>query len=126
MTLHNKIVELVEQEVNERVSTLLGEYAENISRKHAISLDILLRDLPSIANVSLCKGTKSNGQRCLFKANESGYCKHHTIQGEKLRHRSLSSSNLHTHGPEKMYVPGCPGCENSKGLIDLGSVLSNE
>ena len=126
MTLHNKIVDLVEQEVNERVSTLLGEYAEIVSRKHAISLDMLLRDLPSIANVSLCKGTKSNGQRCLFKGSETGYCKHHTIQGEKLRHRSLSSSNLHTHGPEKMYVRGCPGCENSKGLIDLGSVLSNE
>jgi hypothetical protein len=25
-----------------------------------------------------------------------------------------------------MFVRGCPGCENSKGLIDLGSVLNNE
>jgi hypothetical protein len=25
-----------------------------------------------------------------------------------------------------MFVRGCPGCENSKGLIDLGSVFSNE
>ena len=126
MTLHTKIVDLVEQEVNERVSVLLGEYAETISKKHAISLDILLRDLPHIANVSLCKGTKSNGQRCLFKGGGSGYCKHHTVQGEKIRHRSVSCSNLHNHGPEKMYVRGCRGCEKSKELIDLGSLFSNE
>jgi hypothetical protein len=25
-----------------------------------------------------------------------------------------------------MFVRGCPGCENSKGLIDLGYVLNNE
>lgn len=126
MMLHNKIIDLIEQEVNERVSTLLGEYAETISKKHAVPLDILLRDLPAIANVSLCKGTKSNGQRCLFKASDTGYCRHHTTQGKKLEVRTLSSSNLHNHGPEKMYVKGCPGCENSKQLIDLGSVFSNE
>jgi hypothetical protein len=126
MMLHDKIAELIEQEVSERVSTLLGEYAETISRKHAIPLNILLRDLPSVANVSLCKGIKSNGQRCVFKGSGDGYCRHHKSQGDKIRVRSLSSSNLHTHGPEKMFVRGCPGCENSKGLIDLGYVLNNE
>lgn len=126
MTLHTKLFDMFEEEVNERVSTLLGEYAETISRKHAVPLDILLRDLPVVAKVSLCKGTKSNGQRCLFRASDSGYCRHHTTQGNKIKMRSLSSSNLHTHGPEKMYVRGCPGCENSKQLIDLGHVLGNE
>jgi hypothetical protein len=124
--LQDKITELIEQEVGERVGNLLGEYAETISKKHAVPLNLLLRDLPSIATVSLCKGIKSNGQRCLFKGTENGYCRHHKSQGEKIRVRSLSSSNLHTHGPEKMFVRGCPGCENSKGLIDLGSVFSNE
>ena len=62
MTLHTKLFDMFEEEVNERVSTLLGEYAETISRKHAVPLDILLRDLPVVAKVSLCKGTKSNGQ----------------------------------------------------------------
>jgi hypothetical protein len=124
--LQDKITELIEQEVGERVGNLLGEYAETISKKHAVPLNLLLRDLPSIATVSLCKGIKFNGQRCLFKGTENGYCRHHKSQGEKIRVRSLSSSNLHTHGPEKMFVRGCPGCENSKGLIDLGSVFSNE
>jgi hypothetical protein len=126
MTLHTKLLELFEEEVNERVSTLLGEYAETISKKHAVPLDILLRDIPVVANVSLCKGMKTNGHRCLFRASDSGYCRHHAVQGSKIKMRSLSSSNLHTHGPEKMYVTGCPGCDNSKGLIDLGSILSNE
>tara|TARA_B110000285_G_scaffold149264_1_gene166603 strand:+ start:3741 stop:4121 length:381 start_codon:yes stop_codon:yes gene_type:complete len=126
MTLHIKLTELFEKEVSERVSTLLGEYAETISKKHAVPLDMLLRDLPVVSAISLCKGTKSNGQRCLFRANDGGYCRHHVIQGNNIKLRSLSSSNLHTHGPEKMYVRGCPGCENSKELIDLGSILSNE
>ena len=45
--LHDKITELIEQEVGERVGILLGEYAETISKKHAVPLNLLLRDLIS-------------------------------------------------------------------------------
>lgn len=126
MILHDKIAELIDEELNERTNVLLNEYAVKISKKHAIPLDLLLRDIPETVGVTLCKGTKSNGERCMFKGTCDGYCRHHVTQGQKIKHRTLSSSNIHTHGPERMYVKGCPGCENSKELIDLGSIISNE
>lgn len=126
MILHEKIAELIDEELNERMNVLLNEYAVKISKKHAIPLDLLLRDIPTTVGVSLCKGTKSNGERCMFRGLCGGYCRHHVAQGEKIKHRTLSSSNIHTHGPERMYVIGCPGCENSKELIDLGSIINNE
>jgi hypothetical protein len=120
--LHDKITELIEQEVGERVGILLGEYAETISKKHAVPLNLLLRDLPSIATVSLCKGIKSNGQRCLFKGTDNGYCRHHKTQGDKIKVRSLSSSNLHTHGPEKMFVQRLSRLSTFKGAYRFESL----
>jgi len=37
----------------------------------------------------------------------------------KNKKRELSSKDTHTHGPEQMFVRGCPGCEIKNGLIDL-------
>ena len=120
MSLIEKIAKLVDEELEDRVNTILNEYAEILSKKHGISLDVLLKDLPETYASTTCKGTKSNGQRCGFKSSEDGYCKHHTLQGKRICQRVFSSSSLHNHGPEQMFVRDCPGCNSSNGLIDLG------
>ena len=120
MSLHEKITQMVDEELEERVNAILNEYALTISKKHAIPLDLLLKDIPTSFVSTTCKGTKSNGVRCTYRATCNGYCRHHKAQGERICQRSLSSSNLHNHGPEHMFVRGCPGCASSKELIDLG------
>lgn len=120
MSLYEKITKLVDEELEDRVNSILNEYAETISKVHGIPLDQVLKYIPTTYTSTVCKGTKSNGHRCTFKSTENGYCRHHKTQGERLRHRVMSNSSLHNHGPEQMFVRGCPGCESSKELIDLG------
>jgi hypothetical protein len=120
MSLHEKITQIFDDELEDRVNTILNEYALTISKKHAIPLELLLKDIPTSFVTTTCKGTKSDGNRCTFRSLYNGYCRHHKSQGERICQRTFSSSSLHNHGPEQMFVRGCPGCETSKELIDLG------
>jgi len=121
MSFLEKISTLLDEEVEDRTNAVLSEYAMIISKKHGIALDLLLKDLPETYTSTICKGTKGKGgQRCTFKAVTNGYCRHHAIQGERICQRALSSTSTHNHGPGQMFVRGCPGCESSKELIDLG------
>ena len=120
MSLHEKITQIFDDELEDRVNTILNEYALTISKKHAIPLELLLKDIPTSFVTTTCKGTKSDGHRCTFRSMYNGYCGKHKAQGERICPRTFSSSSLHNHGPEQMFVRGCPGCESSKELIDLG------
>jgi len=126
MSLYEKITKLIDEELEDKVNLILNEYAEKISKKHGILLELLLKDIPECYMTTICKGTKAtSGHRCSFKAVENGYCRHHTLQGKRICQRIFSYSSLHTHGPEKMFVNGCPGCESSSSnkLIDLDNVI---
>lgn len=126
MSNHDKIIEVFEEELQRHASAIIDEYVEILSKKYAIPRDMLLRDVPQISTKTNCRGTKSNGQRCTFYGVHEGYCKHHTTQGQRLKIKQFQNSTEHTHGPEKMYEVGCPGCEGSKGLIDLDVFMGNE
>tara|TARA_R110001606_G_scaffold366441_2_gene521625 strand:+ start:3842 stop:4267 length:426 start_codon:yes stop_codon:yes gene_type:complete len=127
--LENDLNELICESVEDGISSYhdekLNQTLENISKKHQISLELLLRDIPKIEGVDRCRGIKPGGVRCSFKAGENGYCKFHQRQSEKVQPRCLPSLQLHNHGSEKMFVRGCPGCEQ-KGLIELGRLFSND
>jgi len=120
MSLYEKVIKLMDEEIEERINIVVNEYAEKISKKHGIPLEQLLKDIPESYTITTCKGTKNNGQRCGFKAFENGYCKHHISQGKRICQRVFSNSSMHNHGPEHMFVRDCPGCNSSNGLIDLG------
>lgn len=121
MSLYDNVVKLMDEALEERINVVVNEYAEKISKKHGIPLEQLLKDIPESYTITTCKGTKNNGQRCGFKAFENGYCRHHASQGHRVCQRVFSSTgSIHNHGPEMMFVRGCPGCEASNGLIDLG------
>ena len=129
MSLVEKISDLVDSEVNERLNILFSDYANTISKKHQIDLDLLLKDIPSVVVPSLCRGTRKDGQRCTFSSFENGYCKHHSKQGERLKIKvGPSIQNQHTHGSERYYDPSCPACQRSSSneLIELCSIIGNE
>src|SRR6056300_889466 len=110
MSMYERIMDIFDDELNERLVAMMNEYVEIISKKHGIAMDLLLKDIPKTFSGTVCKGTKKNdGRRCTFRAGRDGYCKHH-----------------HTHGPEQGFVEGCPGCAISKELIDLNTMIGNE
>ena len=94
MSLHEKITQIVDEELEERVNAILNEYALTISKKHAIPLELLLKDIPTSFVSTTCKGTKSDGNRCTFRSMYNGYCRHHKTQGERICQRTFSSSSL--------------------------------
>jgi len=127
MNLHDKIADIVDEELNERLVSMMNEYIEIISKKHGISMDLLLKDIPETFSGTICKGTTNDGRRCTFRGIRSGYCRYHSTQGNRLKYRSsIPRTNSHIHGPEQMYVKGCPGCEISNELIDLDTMIGNE
>lgn len=127
MSLYEKIAELFDEEVNQRLIDMLNEYIEIISKKHAISAELLRKDIPKSFSGTICKGTKKNdGKRCTFRATENGYCKHHTMQAKDIFCSSIKRTSSHNHGPEQGFVKGCPECEFSNGLIEYSTMISNE
>ena len=67
MSSYDKLITVFDEELKTRANEIISDYAEIISKKHGIPLDLLLRDVPENYTGSVCKGTKSNGHRCTHK-----------------------------------------------------------
>tara|TARA_B110000977_G_scaffold32628_2_gene43391 strand:+ start:4082 stop:4471 length:390 start_codon:yes stop_codon:yes gene_type:complete len=129
MSYQERIIEVFEEEFKLRVDGMMTEFADIISKKHQISLDLLLRDIPLLSPTAVCRGTKPDGSRCTFKGIHDGYCGKHKRQGNRIKQRFHESHDGHNHGPGLSYVVGCQGCEksfSSKQVIDLNSIMGNE
>lgn len=122
-SIYDKITDIIDEELDHRVNTIINDYANIISKKHSIPLELLLRDIPTLHTGAMCKGTKSNGHRCTFRGINDGYCRHHIAQRDRLKQKTLLFSSVHNHGPDQMFVRGCPGCKTPNELIDIDTIL---
>jgi hypothetical protein len=131
-TLLEKLQELVQQEVQKQVQKQLNRYAEIISKKHDISLKLLIQDIPSKYNQTeedseieectsgQCMGITAKKKRCAFAGKHGGYCARHKSQKKAVVKKVDSSSDVvNQHVGHKitecMYLVGCPACEKSRG-----------
>lgn len=134
MSLLEKIQELIESEVQRR----LMKYAQVISKKHDISLKLLLQDLGT-DNVGVeetktgqCKGITARKTQCKSSGKNGGYCMRHISQKKeppkKVPDSPTTEENKNKHVghtmKECMFLVGCPACEKSRGssqnlLIDI-------
>ena len=134
MSLLEKLEELVAAEVQKQ----LMKYAQIISKKHDISLKLLLQDIPSkivtdqtIEQVTTgqCLGITAAKRQCKVSGKHGGYCMRHVDQKKVIK--QVVSTEVATLNPhvghimkECMYLVGCPACEKSRGskqnlLIDI-------
>lgn len=134
MSLLEKLEELVAAEVQKQ----LMKYAQIISKKHDISLKLLLQDIPSKIETDTieplttgqCLGITATKRQCKVSGKHGGYCMRH-IDQKKVIKRVVSADEVVTLNPhighvmkECMYLVGCPACEKSRGskqnlLIDI-------
>ena len=131
MSLLEKLQELVEAEVQKQMI----KYAQIISKKHDISLKLLLQDIPTKIvteeteplTVGQCHGITASKKQCKFTGKHGGYCMRHQDQKKVIR-RIVSTDEVNPHighvMKECMYLVGCPACEKSRGsrqnlLIDI-------
>lgn len=132
MSLIEKIQELIDSEVK----TQLMKYAQVISKKHDISLKLLLQDIHSHGELCLdapakkcqCLGITAKKTQCTFLARHHGYCTKHMSQ-RKIVHKEVDEvveKNPHVGHTMKdcMFLAGCPACEKARKpfqnlLIDI-------
>jgi hypothetical protein len=132
MSLLERLQELVEAEVQKQ----LMKYAQVISKKHDISLKLLLRDIPSASGIidepvpdgNRCLGVTAKGIQCTFTGKFCGYCKRHVSQKKERPKPVESPSEKSPHVghtmKDCMFLAGCPACERLRGsrqnlLIDF-------
>ena len=124
MSLLEKIKELIELEVQKRIS----EYAQIISKKHDISLKLLLQDIPmhseqeievDVGKKGQCIGVTATKKRCKFAGKHGGYCSRHQDQKKAVKkvesNCDFTSKHIGHTITECLFLEGCPACEKSKG-----------
>jgi hypothetical protein len=132
MSLLEKLQELVESEVKKE----LMRYAQVISKKHDISLKLLLQDIHTkedgvskTTGGGQCLGVTAKKTQCTFSGKNGGYCTKHISQKKAVKVVDTvveTEKNLHIGHTMKecMFLAGCPACEKTKQrtqnlLIDI-------
>ena len=127
MSLLEKLQELIESEVQKQIS----RYAQIISKKHDISLKLLLQDIPKLGSEDQeevdiepgkkgqCLGITSSKKRCKFSGKHSGYCSRHQDQKKVIKKVESNCDFTTKHVghtiTDCLFLAGCPACEKTKG-----------
>ena len=127
MSLLEKIIrELIDSEVQKRIS----EYAQAISKRHDISLKLLLEDIPKFGSEELevdiepgkkgqCLGITASKKRCKFSGKNGGYCSRHQEQKKVVKkvesNCDFTSKHIGHTIKDCLFLAGCPACEKAKG-----------
>lgn len=113
------ILKAIEDEINIRINAKLSKYIEHVSKRHGISLKLLLEDAAVIKDVKdcQCKGVVKGGMRCKRRGAHDGYCGWHRNQRKEPRVIPSTVTEQivkHTHPIGKpLFLKGCPACEKN-------------
>lgn len=133
--VETKLKRIVRERFEEYMEDYVQEYVQRLHRRHGISLENLLRDLPENLASRRCRGVQKNGKWCQKQAVEEGYCALHAEQGRSLRGRTYVAITTpaetgHTHPMTIPYLDACPACNPSRlppvddqRLRDLSHIL---
>jgi hypothetical protein len=128
MSLVEKLQELIEAEVQKQIS----RYAQIISKKHDISLKLLLQDIPKFGSEEQeveidiepgkkgqCLGVTATKKRCKFAGKHGGYCSRHQDQKKVVKkvesNCDFTSKHIGHTIKDCLFLAGCPACEKAKG-----------
>lgn len=122
----DQITQLIEDEIERRVTERMNSALAKISQTYDISLRQLIRDIDTaeVWNGNVCHGvSKASKQKCKRGVKDgSGFCNCHKDQKPIPRAvnviRTASPALQHTHTLPPMFLAGCPACERTK-LIRL-------
>lgn len=125
--METRIAQMIEEEVERRVSERIGSILEYISKTYDVSIKQLMKDAALIHGESeVCLGLTAKNKRCgnkVCKKNKNGYCSKHQNQKPTIvRTISPIHKTEHTHPPNILFVKGCPGCkgkEHQTVLVDI-------
>jgi hypothetical protein len=115
------LLEKLQQLIEEEVRIQVNKYAQIISKRHDISLKLLLRDVDLVftepETTGRCRGITGKKTQCLGTGKHDGYCSRHLLQRKTplLVAPPSSHPDLPVHIghslQECLFLPGCPACE---------------
>jgi hypothetical protein len=120
--MEKQIIEVIENEVNRRVSDRLSNVVQHISRTYRLSYERIMKEVAGLegTRTDQCLGLVGKGTRCTRHARIDGYCKTHQDQKPMVLMRAiespvspeeLSTVTRHTHSLPPLFLAGCPACE---------------
>ena len=122
--MNSVLVEKLQKLIEEEVRIQVNKYAQIISKRHDISLKLLLRDVDLVftepETTGRCRGITGKKTQCLATGKHDGYCSRHVIQRKvPALVKTPSTAQLDPGIPvhighslqECLYLPGCPACE---------------
>ena len=115
--MEQRIVAIINEEVDRIVNERLGKVLEHISGRYDIMLERLMKDVWELEfTTDRCLGLKGNGQRCTRFARFCGYCNIHKDQKPAPRPppTPVEVEVKHTHSLPPLFLAGCPACDKSK------------
>ena len=138
--MNDILVSSIQKLVEEEVRRQLMKYAHVVSKRHDISLKLLLQDISLVTDSHIqnddpknetgqCLGITAKKTQCKSSGKNGGYCMRHKDQKKdksKLTNAVTTDKNPHVGHTMKecMFLAGCPACEKSRGsqqnlLIDF-------
>jgi hypothetical protein len=133
MSVLEKLRELVDSEVQKQVQKQISRYAQAISKRHDISLKLLLEDIPKFGSEEQedvevdiepgkkgqCLGITASKKRCKFSGKHGGYCSRHQDQKKVIKKVESNCDFTTKHVghtiTDCLFLAGCPACEKTKG-----------
>lgn len=127
--MSEKLLQQLKNLVNEEIQKQLTQFAQIVSKRHDISLKLLIEDLQSFQNgdsvpdedeapkCGQCMGITNAKKRCTFGGKYNGYCYRHKTQRKKVPEITEAVEVTQHIGhtlKEKMFLAGCPACEKMK------------
>ena len=129
--MNEMMISYMNDAIKTEIQRKLSEFALAVSKRHDISLKLLLQDVQSFQDGDLetfdldapptkgkCMGFTKSKQQCKMAGKNGGFCKKHVDQKpvKKDREREKETEVLHIgHSlKEKMFLKGCPACEKMK------------
>jgi len=117
--MDKQIMEVIENEVNRRVSERLSNVVQHISKTYRLSYERIMKEVAGLegTRTDQCLGLVGKGTRCTRHARIDGYCKTHQDQKPLVLMRAESPepqtvTRHHTHSLPPLFLAGCPACEN--------------
>jgi len=115
--MERQVIEVIENEVNRRVSERLSNVVHHISKTYRLSYERIMKEVAGLegTRTDQCLGLVGKGTRCTRHARIDGYCKTHQDQKPLVLMRAESpvpvSAIQHTHTLPPLFLAGCPACE---------------
>jgi len=115
------LVEKLQRLIEDEVRAQVNNYAQIISKRHDISLKLLLRDMDLLftdgpQEGDKCKGITKKKTQCTNKGKHDGFCSLHVIQKRVpilIPHTPVEDVPVHVGHvlQEQLFLAGCPACD---------------